>query len=866
MVRDVRPVDSRGLEVKYNGAFLYLETMFRVVNMQLRKVLLNLLVVTGLLPCAAFAIDMKGDWSIVTDWQGGKYPQAWKVTTQAAPDGPFSGISTSSVGGSKFGDIFGSISGRSFTLTNPYTSLNYTGDFIGTVSEDGDHVTGTWTSTWSQSGTFVGTRVSKPLSVDGKVLNREQDPVAGITITLTGKTKNGDDVSKTATTGSDGKYSFEVESGTYSVEATGEGDYDDKGVTKKENGGVLSAESDVGASCGGTAQKNICHLDPVENASGKADFVYTLCAAEERSPNGKPLTHCPIILVPGFLGSRIVCEGGATELWPGLPLPGWGKMYLEADGETNVSNNGSCNISANAVPGADGVLTTVAGADIYQGAITFLEDEAAGRWWAAAYDWRKSPVIGANRLGLAVDDALQATGSKYVVLYGHSMGGLVIREFVNNTSNADKVVRIMTAGTPYWGAPKSHFALLGGYVDTPAGTALDHVTWANELQILARNLQGLFYLYPSSKFGSWLAVSRQTFGPFIVQSEGGEDDWVESLGANARLLQNARSWHQLNDGFPQTDIDYHAVVGAGSATVLQDRIRISAAGQQAFGNIDFGNGDGTVPLRSATQGASETGTPLGKAVPIHYACGVGHVALPGNSQVLTNIRQFLLAGEEVTGLTDKCEYSGVAVLVAELKLGGGNTDVTVFSSSSATLPARHSAKAVAAAGSGAMSLDDAVDLGLVQYFPVANTGVIVTDDRHPVTLEIKGKNLGVQVQKIGSNSSGPLESYKIVKGSLLIDPATQTISSNGKALGKVKVSNKAPKTTGKVSKKGASFLVTLSAKAPNGVLGTFYRIGKKGKEKRYGRPFKVSGKALGGVRFYSVDLFGQAEKWRGVKK
>jgi pimeloyl-ACP methyl ester carboxylesterase len=92
-----------------------------------------------------------------------------------------------------------------------------------------------------------------------------------------------------------------------------------------------------------------------------------------------------------------------------------------------------------------------------------------------------------------VQEALTASGAKYVVLYGHSMGGLVIREYLNSQANVDKVARVLTAGTPYWGAPKAHFSLLGGYTDTPAGGGLDHITWQKELQTLSRNLQGAFF-------------------------------------------------------------------------------------------------------------------------------------------------------------------------------------------------------------------------------------------------------------------------------------------------------------------------------------------------------------------------------------
>ncbi len=840
-------------------------------------------------PWPAFAVDMKGIWitkvQLVVDQYGHTAPEGtsfsyfvnpWWIKTQPNLDGALSGIISSgdTVG---IGTVLGNISQRSFTLVSTQVNLPLSPlNFIGTVSEDGSTATGTWkwAGQWDGmgSGTFIATRSITSLSVKGQVLTPDQKRVAGITLNLTGETTTGSAVSKTATTDQDGYYSFQVEKGNYSVEATGEGDYDDSGVTKKENGGVLSAESDVGAVCIGQAQGNICKLTPVETESGRADFVYTLCAAEERMPNGKPLTHCPIVFVPGFLGTRIACDDGIKELWPGLPFPGWGKMYLQSDGETNETQNGDCNVSALALPGLDGLIGTVAGADIYQGVIDFFNKEAVGRWWAATYDWRKSPVLGAAKLDTVVDDALKTTGAKHVVLYGHSMGGLVIREFLNDVSKADKVTRVLTAGTPYWGAPKAHFSLLGGYTDTPVGSSLDHITWANELQHLSRNLQGAFFLYPSSKLGSWLAVAKGISTPFYPQNINGENNWVKSLGANPALLKAARSWHARNDGFPKTEIDYRAVVGSGSATV--HKLDILALSQQKWaGNMLFGDGDGTVPIRSATQGASE-GAILGKAVPIHYACGVDHVSLPGHGKVLPNVWSFLSSGEDITGLDDKCPYAGSVLYLSELNVAGGDTDISsgnsdITVSVPVETPLINSLSASAQPEpieATSMTLDEAADLGLLQYFRAGSTSVIVTDDAHPVTITVAGKENALQMQKISSAKTGPLESYRSIDDSIIFNPIDQAITSNGAPLEKIKLSKKPPKTTAKLVKQGTTWTVTLNATSPNGVFATYYRLGKKGVIMPYSSPLILNRSALKTLSFYSVDPFGKSEIWRLARK
>lgn len=697
--------------------------------------------------------------------------------------------------------------------------------------------------------------------VQGKVSYRPEKPgeaVEGVTIRLTGTTTGGQAVSQETKTDSNGEYSFDVDKGDYAVEATGDGIYKEKdGAIKNENGGVLSAESAEGGDCGGTASKNTCKVK-LEGSSAKADFSYTLCATDEKKPNGKPLTHCPVILVPGFLGSTIQCQG--RSLWPGIPLPGWHVMLLNDDGVTNRQDNGDCNAVAEPGKGEAGVVDKVVVLDVYKGALEFLKDQYPDRWRASPYDWRKSPVFGADILKQTVDEVLETTKSKHVVLFGHSMGGLVIREYLNN--NADKISRIVTAGTPYWGAPKSHFALLGGYTDTPEGSPLDYPTIAADLQLLARNLQGLFFLYPSANLGSWLSVSPAPGKPAKLQGPSGEIEWVASLGATPALLNNARSWHAQNDTFPQTDIDYRVVVGAGSATTIETRVFVSPDPNildpgrlSAFGHIIVGDGDSTVPIRSATQGASDGGA---SPVPIYYACGVSHVALPVNPNVLNGIRSFLTGGEDITGMDAKCPFAGTQLLMYDIDIGGGNqVNVNPEGFQSAQLSTR-------ALQSTSMSLDDAVKQGVVQYITIGRSTIILTDDAKPVSITISGKPIAFQTQRFSSDGAGEMLSFKPAKGPVVIGASGQVIAAAGSKLTPIKGSGKAPKTTANLTNKGGNVSVRLTAKGATGVGGTYYQIGSGG-VKKYKKAFKVkSGKKPVKVSFYSVDPFGVSEKPKKV--
>lgn len=67
-------------------------------------------------------------------------------------------------------------------------------------------------------------------------------------------------------------------------------------------------------------------------------------------------------------------------------------------------------------------------------------------------------------LGLAIDRVLSATGADKVILFGHSMGGLAIREYYQNKrhwrTTSDRVAQIVTLGTPHLGSNSNSLGLV----------------------------------------------------------------------------------------------------------------------------------------------------------------------------------------------------------------------------------------------------------------------------------------------------------------------------------------------------------------------------------------------------------------------
>ena len=166
----------------------------------------------------------------------------------------------------------------------------------------------------------------------------------------------------------------------------------------------------------------------------------------------------PIVFVPGFLGTRIACPG-TGEAWPDLPFPDLLPMSLGADGASD----------AGCLPGV--VMETALGSDVYASLANYMRSEFGQRGTLFGWDWRKRPQPSFPKLDTIIDEALERSGpwkaqkADRVVLWGHSYGGLFIRAYIEGPGGK-RVARVLTAGTPYWGSPKSFFALAFG-VESP---------------------------------------------------------------------------------------------------------------------------------------------------------------------------------------------------------------------------------------------------------------------------------------------------------------------------------------------------------------------------------------------------------------
>ncbi len=663
-----------------------------------------------------------------------------------------------------------------------------------------------------------------PATVSGKVVTRTDEGLSGVKVRVSGTDDNGGTVAQTVVSDAAGNYSARVAPGKYAVEATGD--------PPQQLGGAWAAVQCSGSVPGPGTSCSLGHV--TGSAPASANFTYTPCGAANDLPADKQPTGCPIIFVPGILGSVIQCSG--DWLWPKVPHSYFSHMALKADGYTNAGARGSCNANATTLPGFEGVVQSVAGFDAYGTALEFISNILPRRAYAYPYDWRTGVERSITGLDQTITQALQDSSAQKVVLWAHSMGGLVSRYYIDDANRAKRVARLITVGTPYNGAPKSVFALLEGDTDTPAGGEMDALVNSRDLQLGARNYEGLFWLYPSAPFGSWLKVDGHEL------SEQGVERFAASLGATPALLAKAQAGHRQIDGFRTNGVDYTAVIGTGVPTITHLSLMTGLGGVLSVGVAAIGNGDGTVPRVSQAQGAADGAASNG--IPLHYMCGVGHGSETGSAALQQRIKGFLLTGADLPGSEGLCADTGTVYKYYD-------TNAVVHTS--AVTKTR-----------GAITPAQAKRGGLADVTTLGKTTLIVTDANHPVSIAVPLHGAALTAQSFKGERMGAAHTYAAKSGTVTLDQ-TGRVRANGKLLKPGRADTTAPKTAAKVRRKGKRRVVTLKARdAGSGVAATWVQIGKA-KAKRYRRPLTLTAAEIKHLRFSSIDFAGNIEARRRAR-
>ncbi len=176
----------------------------------------------------------------------------------------------------------------------------------------------------------------------------------------------------------------------------------------------------------------------------------------------------PVVFVPGTAGSNLDTPSH-ERIW--LSLNTFSSAAAAKLGDSNLLPNGvvenvSIPINSKLQSLAERLGLSVQRQfeeDVYGGFIEWGNLTWPGMFFVAPYDWRNGADDSSLKtVDAAVNNALQVTHAKKVILLAHSLGGITARAY-SRSYGKGKVQAIIALATPWLGSPRTAEALTWGY-------------------------------------------------------------------------------------------------------------------------------------------------------------------------------------------------------------------------------------------------------------------------------------------------------------------------------------------------------------------------------------------------------------------
>ena len=389
---------------------------------------------------------------------------------------------------------------------------------------------------------------------------------------------------------------------------------------------------------------------PEENPMGTAGIVSDFVDFLPFCINEKCRTRDPIILIPGIMGTELFKDyDDQKEIWPNVNKLIFSitdnflnDLALNPDGTEKSDKPMRLGdiIRGNHLD----ILGTKYDSKIYEGLISQLEGEGYvenTNLFVFPYDWRKSNADSAEKLKEKINKILADTGADKVDLVAHSMGGLVAKKYIalNGAGNVDQLIFI---GTPQLGAPKAFKVIMEGDDMGIAKGKFSFLT-PSKVKYISQNMPGVFELLPSKKYidGQSDFFGNKYITDYITPSFSDPknsvkpdlsfsqtEDFLKSQKINTKMLDFADNLHNAIDSLDLSGVKVSNFIGCGTTkTIGHITVKKKTSGILFWKklvntyDLEYENGDDTVPLRSADDS-------LGKK---YYVKGSTHGELPSAS-------------------------------------------------------------------------------------------------------------------------------------------------------------------------------------------------------------------------------------------
>jgi pimeloyl-ACP methyl ester carboxylesterase len=366
-----------------------------------------------------------------------------------------------------------------------------------------------------------------------------------------------------------------------------------------------------------------------------------------------------VVVIPGIMGSALVHDErgpvwslGTGSLINAIRTLGGSlqALTLPKDLGDEHPEDGVCAVdllpSLHVIPGLwspitgyDGLLSFLRSARFHLVEADPRDPDRMPNLVTFPYDWRLSNRLNARLLAKTVVPILERWQSQpgmadaKLVLFCHSMGGLIARWFLEREGGAEITRTVVTMGTPYRGALKALDSLSNGLEFGIGPMRL-------RLTDFARSLPSLHQLLPTYD---------------CLENDHGSRTGLKGVdipGIDSTMLADALAFHADLDARPMPTYALHKVVGIRQPT-LTTAVMVKGAVVPSE-EIDGRNqgGDGTVPVLAAQP-------ILGRGVEVHEVADQ-HGELQGARSVL-DLLDGILTREEIIWQDAAPESLGVSM-------------------------------------------------------------------------------------------------------------------------------------------------------------------------------------------------------------
>ncbi len=333
---------------------------------------------------------------------------------------------------------------------------------------------------------------------------------------------------------------------------------------------------------------------------GNATFMHTGSYSITEVPKN---VRNPLIIVPGLMGSKLNFEN--ENVWLNVL-----KLIAEPDDsflDILAFNSQGVVVSSKIVAGPIILKTSFLFGDIDYAGLLVSDLEKDGYventdMFIFNYDWRFDVRDTALSLKTKIDSVVTQTGMNKVDIVGHSLGGLVIKQYIKDNSAASPLEKIIFVGVPNLGSADAAKALIfGDNFDVP-------LLNSDEIFKITQNMPSAYQLLPSKEYFN----SIQGFYDDFTNTQSKVLNYQQSralfqkLNKNAILLSNAEALHDGLDKLDLTTHDAHNIVSCSVGTLKTiskmytgENTIFKKIFQDPKYRIVLDSGDGTVLEKSA---------------------------------------------------------------------------------------------------------------------------------------------------------------------------------------------------------------------------------------------------------------------------